>query len=481
MSSSPIPAHLLVLLAFLVAFAYAPLAEARRNGIQAYGCWGCHSASAASSITFKADRDTIAPGDLVNFTATIASPAIEVGGIFVVAPNLGTLGTASGQGLILSEGSLTHTSPKQASNGTVAFDFTWRAPDEPGAVILGAYFLAGNGNGQNTGDTPGEGYVNFTYGCEAKTFHLDADGDGYGGPTLETTLGCADEPAPSGYAPTDDDCDDGKKTVHPDAPERCNDKDDDCDDEVDEDTMPTLLYPDADGDGFYGSQPGDPIMGCLPLDGYADEAGDCAPIEGTRFPGAEEVCNLYDDDCDGRADEFVRPRCGVGRCEVEGPTCNPEDCVPNPPLIEHCNGLDDDCNGIVDDGDLCAENEACLGIRCVVIDGGESTATGGGNASGGGGAATSSAGAASGGSGTSAASGSANSASNGAGGTRAGSGTEVGGREIDEPGSGATRAEPTTPAATPGAGGCALARSRSATPVLLALALVWLAVRRRRA
>lgn len=48
---------------------------------------------------------------------------------------------------------------------------------------------------------------------DARTWFLDADGDGYGG-TAGTLTGCA---APEGYAASDGDCDDGDLAVHPGA------------------------------------------------------------------------------------------------------------------------------------------------------------------------------------------------------------------------------------------------------------------------
>jgi len=339
------------------------------------------------------DRDPIQPGDVVNFTATVSAPNVKVGGIYVVQPDDGTLGTSAGQGLTLSDGALTHSSPKAAVNGSVTFDFTWTAPSAPGSIVLSAYAVAGNANNRNTGDEAGEGALSFVFGCAPKTFFFDADGDGYGNEPAGTALGCADQPPPHGYAVTGDDCDDAQKNVNPGAKERCNDKDDNCNGVADEDTQPELLYPDPDGDGYYGSQPGMPVMGCLPLDGYADEPGDCAPIEPDKHPGAVEVCNLLDDDCDGSVDEGVRPVCGVGRCAREDATCDPAACRPANPQPETCNALDDDCNGVADDtDDLCPAGQACLGIRCVAVDDGSGTGGSAATASAGGSLASTSGG-----------------------------------------------------------------------------------------
>jgi hypothetical protein len=62
-------------------------------------------------------------------------------------------------------------------------------------------------------------------------------------------------------------------------------------------------------------------------DGWDDDQ-DCAPYDPMVSPGANEVCNGIDDDCDGLVDE--------GCCVVAEP--------------EVCNGVDDDCDGLVDEG-----------------------------------------------------------------------------------------------------------------------------------
>ena len=40
-------------------------------------------------------------------------------------------------------------------------------------------------------------------------------------------------------------------------------------------------------------------------DGFTDETGDCDDNDNDVFPGALELCNGVDDDCDGTVDEDV--------------------------------------------------------------------------------------------------------------------------------------------------------------------------------
>jgi N-acetylneuraminic acid mutarotase len=64
-----------------------------------------------------------------------------------------------------------------------------------------------------------------------------------------------------------------------------------------------LFYRDADGDGF-----GDPAVSRSSCDGaapagYVDDYTDCNDAVGSAHPGASEIYNYIDDDCDGLVDE----------------------------------------------------------------------------------------------------------------------------------------------------------------------------------
>ncbi|HEY3497266.1 MAG TPA: putative metal-binding motif-containing protein, partial [Polyangiaceae bacterium] len=470
----------LALLGFAVAFSVAPSAHARRMGIQAAGCWACHGTTYQSTVTLAPDHEPILPGETVKFMATVSWEHIAVGGIFVLAPELGELFTESGQGLTLSDGHLTHSSPKAAVDGKVTFEFWWKAPEQPGALLLGAYALAANNDRRNSGDAAGQGYVNLVFGCEPKDFFYDGDKDGHGTPDptiADKYVSCADQPAPQGYAPLGDDCDDRHEKVFPGAPERCNDEDDNCNGEVDENTSPEPLWPDPDGDGFYTAGATDTIIGCLPLEGYAVEPGDCAPDDATRFPGAEEVCNGFDDDCDFNVDEYVRPRCGVGRCERESVTCEPEDCRAADPISEICNGLDDDCDGEVDDEEPCGDDRVCLGIKCVAVEG----AGGAPEPDGTGGSSAESSSGASGGT-TAARSGSGASSSENPGGAASEVPTGGGDSEPGEPGPSGSEGQPSDPVAVTPAlkSGCGLARGERSLASAFGAAFLFLLLQRRR-
>jgi len=127
---------------------------------------------------------------------------------------------------------------------------------------------------------------------------LDEDGDGFGSlvPVAQDTC----DPPPN-TANNDDDCDDEEPLVFPGAPEVCNDVDDDCDDLVDTGALlePPTFYFDGDGDGF-GDSAVTSTVGCDPPGAaWVATPGDCDDTADIVHPGAPELCDGYDDDCDG--------------------------------------------------------------------------------------------------------------------------------------------------------------------------------------
>jgi hypothetical protein len=98
------------------------------------------------------------------------------------------------------------------------------------------------------------------------------------------------------------DCDDGHATVNPDAPEVCDDLDNDCDTVVDEDpTDGEIWYADSDGDA--AGDPDTAVLACDAPAGHVTDDTDCDDGDANVHPGATELCNAVDDDCDGATDE----------------------------------------------------------------------------------------------------------------------------------------------------------------------------------
>jgi hypothetical protein len=74
----------------------------------------------------------------------------------------------------------------------------------------------------------------------------------------------------------------------------------------------------------------------------------------TPGAAAPETCNNRDDNCNGAIDDGLASlTCGVGPCMRTVPSCvagAPQSCSPGPAGVESCNGIDDDCDTLIDDG-----------------------------------------------------------------------------------------------------------------------------------
>jgi len=95
-------------------------------------------------------------------------------------------------------------------------------------------------------------------------------------------------------------------------------------------------------------------------DGTAD-AQDCGPLNAAIHPGAAEVCNGVDDDCDLVVDEGFPDTEGDGLKDCidadDDGDLDPDDsdCAPKNPAVnefafEACDGVDNNCDGVVDEG-----------------------------------------------------------------------------------------------------------------------------------
>jgi N-acetylneuraminic acid mutarotase len=66
---------------------------------------------------------------------------------------------------------------------------------------------------------------------------------------------------------------------------------------------PSVYYQDRDGDGFGDSSVSVPA--CQAMLGYVDNASDCDDADPSIHPGATEICNEMDDNCDGLIDNGI--------------------------------------------------------------------------------------------------------------------------------------------------------------------------------
>ena len=259
-------------------------------------------------------------------------------------------------------------------------------------------------------DNDCDGYIDEDDAADALEWFVDDDGDGYGS---------GDEPAyactePAGHAAYDGDCDDEDPAVHPGAPEfdctdptdyncdgstggvdadsdgfaacedcddsddeispdgeeLCDDVDNDCNGVIDDGASdaPTW-YADADGDTYGGDNL--VLVQCDQPPGYLPTATDCDDLDAATNPGAAEVCDGADNDCDsivdeGTGDVWYADDDGDGygdatstttACEQPtGYVANDGDCddsvaSTSPASFEVCDGVDNDCDGSVDEDD----------------------------------------------------------------------------------------------------------------------------------
>ncbi|MFN8338738.1 MAG: putative metal-binding motif-containing protein [Saprospiraceae bacterium] len=142
--------------------------------------------------------------------------------------------------------------------------------------------------------------IHFQFQIHSDIWYLDADGDGYGNNTLSTSS-CS---GVFGYTQTGGDCNDNDPEVYPGAVENCNDKDYNCDGMINSGLPPPMTwYQDSDGDGF-GSTSVSKFSCSTPI-GYVSNNTDCNDNNGQIYPGATELCDNIDNDCDGVVDDGV--------------------------------------------------------------------------------------------------------------------------------------------------------------------------------
>lgn len=127
----------------------------------------------------------------------------------------------------------------------------------------------------------------------------------------------------------------------PPTDEKCNNLDDNCDGSIDDGC-------DNDDDGYCDSTMS--VVGMPPI--CPKGGNDCNSDDGSVHPGAAEICDSIDNNCNGQTDEgFDADNDGVSTCMGD---CNDNPASGgasiNPGATEICNGIDDNCNGQTDEG-----------------------------------------------------------------------------------------------------------------------------------
>ena len=146
-------------------------------------------------------------------------------------------------------------------------------------------------------------------------------------------------------------------SVHPGALEGCDGIDTDCDGalgspEVDDDADGAS---ECDGD----CDDADVAFNVLDLDGdgFTTCGGDCDDGDAHAHPGASELCNGRDDDCDGVIPDDESDDDGDGHDECGDGDCDDADATAYPGAPEICDGVDNNCNGVVPVEELDADGD----------------------------------------------------------------------------------------------------------------------------
>lgn len=285
----------------LAILAAAPPADAKRTGMN-LACPNCHEGHDKPLVSVALSATRVEPGQSLTVTVTAKHATAKVGGVLVDSGELGAFEITDTLGTRLFDNTTTqatHSMPHPYVNGEVQFSFKWIAPASAGAAVLDVWSNAGNDNSKPDDDSAAEVMAGVSVGCDGAWYYLDADKDGAGAERTKV-FSCtplADRILQGG------DCDDSNPNVSPLAAELCNSIDDDCDGKVDNGFTPVLLIADADGDGF-GSTSGMSMIGCPPLAGFATTFDDCNDRDAAVHPGAAELANGRDDDCNGKVDDL---------------------------------------------------------------------------------------------------------------------------------------------------------------------------------
>jgi hypothetical protein len=223
---------------------------------------------------------------------------------------------------------------------------------------------------------------------DATTWYHDNDSDTFG--DINDSLTTCTQPAD--YITDNTDCDDNAAAVNPGATEVCDGIDNDCDNDIDDAdasvTGQSTFFVDADLDGFAGSTTVDACT--QPANTFLTD-DDCDDSSAAVNPGATEVCDGLDNDCDTDIDEgvggntffadtdndtFGDPANTIDSCTqpagyvTDNTDCDDNSAAINPNATEVClDGIDSDCDNTdslgVCEGDIADSDFTINGVTAT--------------------------------------------------------------------------------------------------------------------
>ncbi len=274
-------------------------AEARPTG-EPQACTNCHEKKVGPTINVTLSNEHPAPSEKISLRVALTANATDAlrTGFYVTTNDVGAFTLVEPTATRLeSPSQVVHSQPKVLVDKKAEFQVEWTAPATPGVAQFTIWSVTGNMNGTPADDNYATVAPQIAFGCDGIYYYPDRDMDGFGD-LKRGKLSCtplADMLTQGG------DCDDTKMEFSPAATEICNVLDDNCNGDRDEGLGCGLVYPDADGDSF-GSPNGASVYG-VPGMGFAAKNTDCNDTQAAIFPGAPEIANGIDDNCNGQVDE----------------------------------------------------------------------------------------------------------------------------------------------------------------------------------
>ena len=116
-----------------------------------------------------------------------------------------------------------------------------------------------------------------------------------------------------------------------------------------------LWYADTDGD-TYGDPGSSPIASCSSITGYVSNNTDCDDTDPNTYPGAPELCDGVDNDCNTNIPSNEIDADGDTYSPCQG-DCDDTDPDTYPGAPELCDGVDNDCDNVIPSDEIDSDGD----------------------------------------------------------------------------------------------------------------------------